>query len=112
MKTLSYDTWRELLNRSGEGNPLQARVQCPSCGNIATPQEFKDAGAHAGRAFQECIGRLIECPESSESPPCRSTAFGLLGVGDEGTRVILFNGGTMDVFPIVDPEAIEGAETG
>lgn len=39
-------------------DPLDFAFQCPSCGDIATIREFKDAG-DAQMAGQGCIGRLL-----------------------------------------------------
>lgn len=32
---------------------------CPNCGDIATPQDFADAGADPNLTGQECIGRHL-----------------------------------------------------
>ena len=60
--------------------------RCPSCGDDATAQDFKDAGAEPGRVGQECIGRSLG---ALSGPPtkdgrnrngrgCDWTAYGLL----------------------------------
>lgn len=40
-------------------NPLDWAFKCPSCGDVATAREFKEAGAEPERIGQECIGRWL-----------------------------------------------------
>lgn len=60
---------------SGKENIMRWRFKCPRCGNIATIQEFKDAGAkEADEAVKKCIGRF------TSAKGCDWTAYGLLDI--------------------------------
>jgi len=53
---------------------------CPACGDTATFQDFKDAGATADRVGQECIGRTLGAltkPEPTHTRGCDWAAYGL-----------------------------------
>lgn len=47
----------EAMARFGD-DPMKFAFQCPSCGDVATIAEFKDAG-DADVAGQMCIGRVL-----------------------------------------------------
>lgn len=40
-------------------DPEKWAFRCPSCGDVAVAQDFRDAGADTGRLGQECIGRHL-----------------------------------------------------
>lgn len=40
-------------------DPMGWRFVCPSCGNIATPKDWKDAGAPEGAVAYSCVGRWL-----------------------------------------------------
>lgn len=48
----------EAVARFGD-DPMGFKFQCPNCDDVASLQEFRDAGADPGRAGQECIGRHL-----------------------------------------------------
>lgn len=50
------------------------RFKCPNCGNIATGQEFKDAGLDPNDMYCECIGRHIP------GKGCNWAAYGLFDI--------------------------------
>jgi hypothetical protein len=54
--------------------------KCPHCGDVATFQDFKDAGATADRCGQECIGRSLGAlakPKPTNKRGCDWAAYGL-----------------------------------
>ena len=79
-KTLMTEAaWRAEGERRFGPDLMKWRFKCPICGNVATPEDFrqfKDAGANPNSAVQECIGRYL--PKSK----CRR-AFG--EADDDGT---------------------------
>lgn len=85
--------------------------RCPRCDDVATPQDFRDAGADPNRIGQECIGRrtweLAQAAGSGSGRPlvsrgCDWTAYGLL----RGPWLIQMpNGDTVGSFPLAVPEA-------
>lgn len=55
-------TQEELLSEATERfgpDPMKFAFRCPSCDDVATIGEFRDAGVDPGRAGQECIGRHL-----------------------------------------------------
>lgn len=51
------DEWRaEARRRFGE-RLQDYRFKCPRCGNVATGEDFKKAGANPNAMYTECIGR-------------------------------------------------------
>jgi hypothetical protein len=50
------------------------RFKCPRCGNIATGQEFKDAGQNPNAMYCECIGRYVK------GKGCDWAAYGLFDI--------------------------------
>lgn len=48
----------EMVRRFGS-DPKRWAFVCPSCGDVASVQDFIDAGAKTGRVGQECIGRSL-----------------------------------------------------
>lgn len=70
----------EARDRFGD-DPMKWAFRCPSCGDIATPADFKDAGASPGMAGQECIGRhlgVLKKPTPTNTRGCDWAAYGLI----------------------------------
>jgi hypothetical protein len=91
--------------------------RCPRCGDVATPQDFRDAGADPNRIGQECIGRHLgaltnwptkDAGRSLAPRGCDWAAYGLL----RGPWLIeLPNGKTAGSFPLAVPETKNGGVT-
>ena len=63
------------------------KFKCPKCGNIASGQEFKDAGAESNSMYCECIGRYVK------KKGCDWAAYGLFDICNvhvDGTPVFEF----------------------
>jgi hypothetical protein len=93
-------------------DPLKWAFRCPHCGDVATPQDFRDAGADPNRIGQECIGRYLGAlaPSGTGRPlvsrGCDWAAYGLF----RGPWLIeMPNGNTTGSFPLAIPEAGEQA---
>lgn len=100
---IAYADWlKEARARlPSDATPLDMRFKCPLCGNVATPRDFKDAGADPQRAPHECIGRTATPMVKAErgKQPCDYAAFGFIPLG----RPVLMPGGTIaQVFPFAD----------
>lgn len=93
--TLTQDELLALLvDRFGD-DPMGWAFVCPSCGDVATGQDFRDALANSPRTYrdgrevkasdllgQECVGRTLGA--LSKTPPidlrgCDWAAYGLFG---------------------------------
>ena len=63
MAKKKYETveeWRAEDKRLFGGDFMKWSIECPRCGNVATVQEFKDAGAKGpDAACTCCIGKFI-----------------------------------------------------
>lgn len=62
---------------------MKWRFVCPSCGYIASVQEWKDAGAGSGAVAFSCVGRwLKKCSEAflNNGGPCNYAGGGLFKI--------------------------------
>jgi hypothetical protein len=109
--TYTLEEWRAEATRRGGGELLDCRMLCPLCGNVATPRQFKDAGADPERAAQECIGRVVgargglyvRTTKRRPMPrPCDWAAFGLFGTLNGGVFVITPDGKQINVFSFAE----------
>lgn len=101
MRTLS------LADFQAEGEAKGWRFQCPMCGNVASPADFKAAGADPQRAAQECIGRLMRpmpIPGLGKKP-CDWSAFGLFKTAGRGVLVNMVDGSCIEAFDFDPREA-------
>ena len=74
-KSYTQKEWFAEGQRLFGADVLQWRFKCPRCGNIASIQEFKDAGAkHADDAAKNCIGRFVN------DRGCDWAAYGLFDI--------------------------------
>lgn len=78
------------------------RFVCPMCGNVATPWDFKAAGADPEDAAKQCIGRtMTPMPKPQKGQkPCDWAAFGLFGNLDKGLLVVMPDGKKVQTFAI------------
>ncbi|MEU5945112.1 VVA0879 family protein [Micromonospora sp. NPDC047465] len=92
-------------------DPMKWAFRCPHCGDVATPADFKEAGASPGMAGQECIGRslgALKKPKPTNTRGCDWAAYGLFrgpwevvvpAEGDKPERSIW-------AFPLAVPEPV------
>lgn len=77
------DFTKEATKRFGT-DPMNWKFKCPSCGYIASAQDYKDAGAHSGHVGFSCIGRYLpgDCQEAFTGGPgpCNYAGGGLIGI--------------------------------
>ena len=65
-------------------NQMEWRFACPSCGHVASVQDWKDAGASTRQVAFSCVGRYL--PEQAEAfggtglGPCNYAGGGLIGL--------------------------------
>lgn len=100
-------TWQELLEeavrRFGPDDANWA-FWCPSCGDIATKQEWRDATGDPETPYpgQECIGRVVA------GRGCKRTAYGLI-CGGTWTVDLPDGVAVVDLFPLA-PATVRGAD--
>lgn len=81
---MTVEEWRAEGKRRFGVDEMQWRWKCPSCGHVASTQDYKDAGAASGVVGYSCIGRYLpECKEAFGGPgsgPCNYAGGGLIGI--------------------------------
>jgi hypothetical protein len=105
--------WLTEARRLFGDDPKKWKFQCPVCGNIQTPEDFKQVGADPQSVYQECIGRhmpksdrasnFADTPaKNGNKSPCDYAAYGLFQFG---RKVIPEGGGKpTPVFPFAPEE--------
>lgn len=97
---MTEQEWRDEAVRRFGPDEMQWRFVCPSCGHVASIQDWKDVGAKVTHVAFSCVGRFTENPHRALSGkgPCNYTGGGLIGLNpvsitrDDGgeTRVFAF----------------------
>lgn len=77
-------------------DPLKWAFSCPRCKDVATPQDFKDAGADPNMIGQECIGRSLG---ALKGPPTKDGGESIAKRGCDWAAYGLFGGPWMVVMP-------------
>jgi hypothetical protein len=116
VRELTNEKWiAEAKQRFGD-NSLAWRFVCPSCGHVASVQDWKEAGAPNGAVAFSCIGRYVGDGKAAadnafkhKGGPCNYTGGGLFRLNPV---VVLFDDGEkMEAFEFADavgaPEAGE-----
>ena len=79
------------------------KFKCPSCGHIASAQDWKDAGASEGEIAFSCIGRHTMAGNKNtfagKGGPCNYAGGGLLRLNPVPVQ---FDGRTIDVFDFAE----------
>lgn len=115
-RAMSLEEWHAEGVRLFGDDEMLWRFECPVCKHVASPADYKAAGAHSGDVGYNCIGRWTEnpmkglaCtkpePGDSKSPPCDYTAGGLFSFNPirvqlpDGTSRSVFNFAPLEVTP-------------
>lgn len=69
------DEWRAESRRRFGVRLQDYRFKCPRCGNVATGEDFKKAGANPNAMYTECIGRY-----NAKTVGCDWAAYGLFDI--------------------------------
>lgn len=83
-RTVRHEEWlQEARDRFGP-DPMKWRFVCPSCGHVASIQDWKDAGAAEGEVAFSCVGRHAKASQAAADAafrrsggPCNYTGGGL-----------------------------------
>jgi len=98
------------LARYGDDH-LRWRFRCPSCGHVATPKDWKDAGAPETAVAFSCVGRWL--PETTEQAfekkggPCNYAGGGLFKLNP---ITVTHDGRKHSVFDFADEPLAGGKE--
>lgn len=94
---MTRDEWLAEGRRLFGDDVLQWWFVCPSCGHVASVQDWKDAGAPEGAVAFSCVGRYTgaggEKTFAKKGGPCDYAGGGLIGLNPvevDGTRVFAF----------------------
>lgn len=78
---MTEEEWRALGAKLYGADTMKWRFVCPVCKHVATPADWKAAGAPEGSVAFACVGRWIEGSKEAFSKdragPCTYTGGGL-----------------------------------
>lgn len=105
-RKLTHDEWKaEAVAKFGP-DAMAWKFVCPSCGHVASVQDWKDAGAPEGAIAFSCIGRYKGDPKAAADNafrnaggPCNYTGGGLLALNPVDVE---FNDGVVQVFEFAE----------
>lgn len=84
MKTeyASVEEWRAEAERLFGDDPLKWKFECPSCGHVASVDDWRLAGAKESHAAFSCVGRFLpKATTFGKRPgPCDYAGGGLLRI--------------------------------
>lgn len=88
---LTHVAWQEAGRKRYGANTSTWRFACPSCGFVATPADWREAGAPEGAIAFSCVGRWLGPSTDAfqigaESPkgPCNYAGGGLFRINPIG----------------------------
>jgi hypothetical protein len=104
MIPLSLSEWQaEGRRRFGE-DEMRWRFVCPSCGHIASVQDWKDAGASIRHVAFSCVGRWRGGDDKKtfkkKGGPCYYAGGGLIGLNP--VAVVQANGQVVNIFDFAE----------
>lgn len=79
------------------------RFVCPSCGHVATPMDWKAAGAAEGEVAFSCVGRHLDAPSDAFGcgpGPCNYAGGGLFQINP--IEVVYSDGSSDHVFAFAE----------
>jgi hypothetical protein len=97
-KVMTHAEWIEKGTELFGNDQMQWQFVCPSCGHVASIQDWKNAGARITQAAFSCVGRFMSSPKSlGQKPgPCDYAGGGLIGLNP--VTVIFSDGDKVNVF--------------
>jgi len=116
VSTFTVDEWKaEAIRLFGEDH-MAWRFVCPSCGHVASTNDYHQAGAPSGAVAFSCVGRWTGATREfgqSGPGPCNYAGGGLIRINP----VVVTDDGGKEVqrvfdFAAVDSPVLELAATG
>jgi len=100
---MTHEEWLAEGTRRFGPDQCKWRFVCPSCGYVASAQEWVDAAAPQAIAFS-CVGRWTGANDNKTfqkaGGPCCYAGGGLIGLNP--VKVTMSDGKTLDVFAFAD----------
>lgn len=89
-KTFTHEEWKaEAVRRFGE-DPMKWRFVCPSCGYVASVEDWKNAGAQEGAVAFSCVGRYMGSKKEifdKTAGPCNYAGGGFFKLNPVTVRI-------------------------
>jgi hypothetical protein len=105
--TMTHEEWKaEAIKRFGP-DPLNWKFKCPSCGHVASVQDYREARAPQGAVAFSCIGRYKGSTKElgdKSGGPCNYTGGGLLNLNPVSVDI---DGKITNVFAFAEEKAAE-----
>lgn len=104
---ITVEQWREEGTKLFGPDEMQWRFVCPSCGHIASPKDWKAAGAPENAVAFSCVGRWTGSKTTICQKPgpgdvgCNYAGGGLFGLNPR--RVRMSEDKHIDVFAFAEP---------
>ena len=103
MRTLTHAEWLAEACLKFGADAKAWKFVCPSCGHVASVQDWKDAGAPEGGVAFSCVGRYTgaggEKAFKHAGGPCNYTSGGLFNISPV---TVIYEGGQQSVFEFAE----------
>lgn len=101
--TMTHDEWIAEATRRFGDDPMAWRFVCPSCGHVASAQDWINAGAPKETIAFSCVGRWTGATaELGERPgPCNYTGGGLFRLNPV---IVEYNGTGQSTFAFAEAQ--------
>lgn len=110
IEQVSMDDWQKEGTRRFGGDFMAWKFVCPSCGHVATPQDWDDLGAPRSMVAYACVGNwmAVAAPVGTLSKgPCIYQGH----INRENPmHVVTEDGTTYEMFAFADPDPVEPTE--
>lgn len=108
LASMTYAEWQvEALRRFGSRGAI--RFVCPSCGHVASVDEWLKAGAEPGEIGFSCIGRRLGADDANtfrnKGGPCQYAGGGLFRINPQ--PIVLEGGKVEHFFALAPVEEVE-----
>jgi hypothetical protein len=105
---MTHKEWLAEAERRFGKDSLKWKFVCPSCGHVASTEDYKKAGARPENVGFSCVGRwTLESKKAfgKDGTPCNYAGGGLIRLNP--ITVLLDDGGESQVFAFADAEVVE-----
>lgn len=107
--TMTHAEWLAEAERRFGPDAMKWRFVCPSCGYVASVQDWKDAGATEGEVSFSCVGRRRGADDAQtfqrKGGPCQYAGGGLFGLNP--VVVEMPNGKKNNVFAFAEAQSVK-----
>lgn len=87
---MTHEEWKAEGERRFGPDPMKWKFICPSCGHVASVQDWKDAHAPQNAVAFSCVGRWAGASDANtfkrDGGPCQYAGGGLIGLNPVEVR--------------------------